>query len=825
MKVSYKWLKEFLPIKLTPEEIADYLTSTGLEVEGVNSYQRLRGNLKGVVVGEIVWCERHPNADRLTVCKVYVGNNKNFFIVCGASNVKSGQKVLVAKIGSTIYPKGSKSGIIIKKTMIRGVSSEGMICAEDELGIGDSHDGIMVMPDNSIPGTEASELFNNYTDTVLEIGITPNRTDALSHIGVARDLMAAFSFRNKMNVSYTVPKYERIKSAKRKLPVKIEITNNSQCKRYSGVVLRNVSVGKSPDWLQNRLQAIGIKPHNNVVDVTNYVMHELGHPLHAFDYDRVENGHIIVKNLKDGTPFITLDGIERTLSENDLMICDPVKPLCIAGVYGGITSGVTDETRHVFLESAWFDPLSIRRSAKRHMLQTDASFRFERGADIGITIKVLKRAAGLLCEIANADVSSDFIDTGQWIKEKQERLISISYDKVKKVMGLKITKSDIKKILNLLEFELKNEDAEELQVIAPDYRYDVTREIDVIEEIIRIYGMDNIITPKKLNVSFPHQININKNKLQDKITQYLISNGFFQAWNNSLISSKANSFVVENNREQTDVIILNPLSQDLNALRRSLLPGMLQMANYNINRKTESIKAFEIGAVYKKIKSTQVTEPVTDQYNEKNVLAIVMTGYYNNESWFDEHKPIGFYNIKHYTDNILRMTGVEMIDVEVEVKNHLPFSSSVIYKVNDKVILQFGEVKKNILGKFSIKQPLLYAEFDLENLIELNRNNIVKCKPLPKFPEVRRDLSLIIDQNVNFVDIKNIILNADKKVVKDVFLFDIYQDPKIPKKKKSYAVGIILQDETKTLSDKEIESLMIKIINCLGEDLGAELRA
>jgi phenylalanyl-tRNA synthetase beta chain len=825
MKISYNWLKDYLNIDLQPEVVAQYLTSTGLEIEGIHPFESIRGGLKGMLIGEVVSCQKHPDAEKLTVCKVNTGGAELLNIVCGAPNVAVNQKVVVAGVGCTLYPHGKEEGMTMRKAKIRGVNSEGMICAEDELGIGPSHEGILVLDDRAIPGALASEYFNVVTDTVFEVGLTPNRTDAMSHFGVARDLAACIAYREQKEINLIPPFVKSPLESGGTRQIKIDIENPEACKRYTGITLSGVQVAPSPDWLKHRLQAIGIKPHNNIVDVTNYVLHETGHPLHAFDLDQVAGKHVIVKNLQEGTPFVTLDGNERKLASGDLMICDPEKPLCIAGVYGGIHSGVTEKTHQIFLESAWFDPISVRRTARLHGLNTDASFRFERGADPGITIFALNRAVTLLCDIAGAQVSSAMVDVGLFSAGGYSREIFLRFNRLNMLTGVEIATSDVVKILELLQFEILEHKPEGLLIRVPSFRVEVTREVDVIEEVLRIFGMDSVGIPDSIRVAFPSGNTPDyKAQLRHQLSCFLAAGGFFETWNNSLTSETYANLLADLFPEAGRVRMLNPLSQDLDVMRSSLMFGMLEAALHNINRKWEDIRMFELGATYHTNPNSTPTHPVTSRFSEIHVLSMLMTGKNTSESWAQKRIATSVYDIKSYVDELLSMTGFSTEKLTLTKDTGVQFSESGCYMEGDVVVAKFGAIHPGILKHFGIRQPVYYAELDWLHLANKHLQRKIKVTPLPKYPEVRRDLSLIIDKGVNFSAIRKIARQTDPRLVKEVLLFDVYESDQLPEGKKSYAIGVIMRDADKTLEEPEIDKVMNKMIHQLSSQLGALLR-
>ncbi len=806
MKISYNWLKQFIKIDWKSEETAALLTDLGLEVEMVEKYQSVKGGLEGIVVGHVLTCIQHPDADRLKVTTVDLGDGIPVQIVCGAANVAAGQKVPVATIGTTLYDKEGVS-FQIKKGKIRGQDSHGMICAEDELGLGESHEGIMIL-DNSIKaGTTAASVFKIENDEVFEIGLTPNRADAMSHLGTARDLRAGLS-QTGVIVEFITPSVSNFRVDKRTLKIDVKVEETLLAQRYCGVTISGITIKPSPSWLQNRLKAIGINPKNNIVDVTNYVLHELGQPLHAFDTSKI-NGKIIVKTLPSGTKFTTLDDIERTLHEEDLMICDENGPLCIAGVFGGKSSGVSDTTTSIFLESAYFNPVSIRKSAKRHQLNTDASFRFERGIDPAITEYALKRAALLIQEVAGGEITSDIIDV--YPKKIEDFPVVLNFNNVKKIIGQELPKEIIKNILASLEIKINSVSDAGLGLVIPSYRVDVQREIDVIEEILRVYGYNNIKFSEKLNATVSIAPRTEDYKVQNIIATQLNSQGFNEMMANSLTTP---SYVQlsEKLKEERNVIILNPLSNDLSAMRQSLLFSGLEAISYNINRRNADLKFFEFGKTYHKLPSG---------YEENKHLTLFITGNRNQESWTNTQKPSDFFLFKGYVNGVLSRLGIQKTQ-------NLPmtsdvFSEGIAIGFGNDIIVEYGVVKKSVLKHFDIKQEVLFADFNWALILKLLSNKI-KFTEIPKYPEVRRDLSLLLDDSISFDTIYNIARQTEKSLLKDINLFDVYQGKNLPEGKKSYAVSFTIQDNTKTLTDVQIDKIMSKLQKNFETELGASLR-
>lgn len=823
MKISSNWIREYALTGLSVDEISEILTSTGLEVETVEAWQSIKGGLSGVVSGKVITCEKHPDADKLKVCRVDVADDQGLLnIVCGAPNVEAGQMVWVARVGAVLFPTGAQEPLEIKKAKIRGIVSEGMICAEDELGIGTSHAGIMVLPDGFQTGIPAASYYNVVTDQIFEVGLTPNRSDAMSHIGVARDLLAALSFRRKLTLSLSLPEVSHPKSISGSLPVKVMIENGDACRRYTGITIRGVKVAASPDWLMNRLKSIGIKPINNVVDITNFVLHETGHPLHAFDYDQIEGAAIVVKNMPEGTPFVTLDGIERRLLADDLMICDTRKPLCIAGVYGGMHSGVTDETRNLFLESAWFDPVSVRKTARAHQLNTDASFRFERGADPAITRYALLRAVQLICEITGGNVSSDICDEGDYAANLPVAIVEVHFEKVCQVAGVSISPSDIRAILNLLDFNIVSSDSAKLTVTVPTCRADVTREIDIIEEILRIYGIDQIPIPSAIPVAFPVVAENPGSRLVDTFSHYLVSNGFYEVMNNSLSSARYQVAANDASSQLSPVTLLNPLSTDLDTLRTSMLPGLLENIRHNLHRQNPDAKLFEIGYTYGTHLGVSMDKPVDERFAESHQLALVITGKSAVESWRRPQSDADFFDLKASVDGLLSLAGFNESNCVYDELADQTFSMGTVIRHSGHELVRFGQLNLEYLKLFQIKQPVFYAGFCLQTIVE-HLPSRKSTTSLPKYPGVRRDLSLIISKEVQYSTIRNIILKTDP-LIRSVNLFDVFSSDALPPGKISYAVSFTIRHDEKTLSDEEIDKILSRVINALSQRAGAVLR-
>ena len=808
MRISYNWLKQFLKTDWTPEQTSELLTDLGLEVEGLEAYQSVKGGLEGVVVGEVLTCVKHPNADKLKVTTVNVGGEAPLQIVCGAPNVAAGQKVPVATIGTVLYTETGESWTI-KKGKIRGEESHGMICAEDELGLGKSHDGILVLGEDVKVGKLVADIFEIENDQVFEIGLTPNRADAMSHLGTARDLKAGLAQKD-INLELITPSVSAFNVENRTLKMDVEVINKDLAPRYCGVTISGLKVETSPDWLQNRLKAIGLTPINNVVDATNYVLHDLGQPLHAFDAVKVTGNKIEVKTLDAGTKFTTLDGVERELHQDDLMICNAENPMCIAGVFGGIDSGVSERTTSIFLESAYFNPVSIRKSAKRHGLNTDASFRFERGIDPNICEYALKRAALLIQEVAGGEITSDIIDIyPNKIKDFEVRL---SFESATKLIGEEIPKETIKRILSSLDIKVNNVTETGLGLTVPAYRNDVQREADVIEEILRVYGYNNIKTTEKLNASISATTRFEDYKIQNITGNQLAAQGFFEILSNSLTTPNYVA-LSEQLKAEHNIAMLNPLSNDLSVLRQSLLFSGLEAVSFNINRRRSDLKLFEFGKTY---------HGYEDNREELKHLSVFITGNETAENWHKANKRTDFFIMKGTIISILERLGISRFN-ESAIKSDL-FSEGLSFGLGKNKLVEFGMVKTSILKHFDIGQEVIYADFKWDTILDLVKHNKIKFKTIPKYPEVRRDFALLLDDNVTFESIQKIAKQTEKQLLRQVNLFDVYQGKNLPKGKKSYAVSFTLQDENKTLTDKQIDKIMSKLQNNFEKQLGAELR-
>ncbi|MCF6352944.1 MAG: phenylalanine--tRNA ligase subunit beta [Cyclobacteriaceae bacterium] len=803
MKISYNWLRQYINIDKSPEALSGILTDTGLEVEGLEKFDPIKGGLQGLVIGKVLTCSKHPNADKLSITTVDIGNGTISPIVCGAPNVAEGQTVIVATVGATLYPAEGDL-FKIKKAKIRGEVSEGMICAEDEIGVGKAHDGIMVLNTDLAPGTPALEYFDIETDYVFEIGLTPNRSDAISHLGAARDIKAV------TEQEITWPSVEGFGKDDDAAPIQVSVENPTACPRYSGVTLTNITIAESPDWLKNRLLAIGLSPINNVVDITNFVMHETGQPLHAFDYAKIKGQKIVVKTLAANTPFITLDDKERKLKAEDLMICDSEAPMCIGGVFGGATSGVSDTTTSIFLESAYFDAASIRKSAMVHQLKTDASFRFERGTDPNGTVYALKRAALLLKELAGANISSEVVDV--YPKPIKPWEVAITYRNINRLIGQEISKERIHSILNLLDIATKNISKDEFTAIIPTFRVDVTREADVIEEILRIYGFNNINLPENVGSSFlANSQRKDVDKIQQKISSYLVDKGYFEIMTNSLTKPEYTELSASLNTNES-VEILNKLSEDLGVMRQSLLFSGLEVIARNINYKQSNLKVFEFGKQYFLKEGA---------YKEEKRLAVFITGLEKEQQWNSEKINVDFHQIKGVAEGVLARLNVTQTSVSKKVTDF--FSYGLSYRLGEKTAMEIGAVNKGILKKIGIKQEIFYASFDWDLLLRKTNDNIM-VKQVSKYPEVRRDLSLVINKSVSYQDILALSKKTERTLIKSVDVFDLYEGDRIESSKKAYSLKFILQDDKKTLTDKVIDKTMKRLMATFEKELGAIIR-
>ena len=822
MKISYNWLKSYIDVDLPPGEVADLLTGCGLEVESVESYQSVKGGLEGVLIGEVLTCRKHPDSDHLTLTTVNVGNDQPLNIVCGAPNVMPGQKVLVATVGSTLFFNDKE--LTIREAKIRGELSQGMICAEDELGLGTSHAGIMVLDPEAIPGTAAKDFFHIEDDVVFEIGLTPNRTDATSHIGVARDLAAVL---NNLPVSEQSAKYELktpdvsgFKTDNNKRVTQIVIEDKKACPRYSGLTITNVTVKESPDWLKNKLSAIKLRPINNIVDITNFILHEIGHPLHAFDADKITGDTVVVKKLPNGTHFVTLDGIDRELSDQDLMICNKKEPMCIAGVFGGLHSGVTEQTKNLFLESAYFDPKTIRKTSKLHGLQTDASFRFERGADYDITVYALKRAALLIKEIAGGEISSEIIDV--YPSPFTNPIVQLQWSGLDRLAGVVIERRMIMNILLSLGIKILSETSQGLNLEIPPYKADVLREVDVTEEILRIYGYNNIGFSSAIKSSISYIDKPDSEHIQNIVSDFLSFNGFFEIMNNSLTKS---SHYEQNQkfRKENLVTILNPLSNDLNVMRQTLLFGGLESIAYNQNRKNADLRFYEFGNVYLSDKNISGDDPLA-KFTEEKHLSLFLMGQLTKKSWNTQEHYADFFDLKGYVNTILTKTGIDFRMISIDTVSDDIIENGLAYFANNQQLVCCGGLKQSVLDEFDCKQQVYYADFRWDLLLSILPQKNLQFREMPKFPEVRRDLALLLDKTVSYSEIEKLAFETEKKILRKVSLFDVYEGENVSNDKKSYALSFILQDENKTLKDEEIDTIMNKLMRTFKEKLNAEIR-
>lgn len=818
MKVSYNWIRDYLDIDTDPHELAEILTGIGLEVESVEEWESVKGGMKGVVVGEVLTCSKHPDADKLWVTTVNIGLPEPLHIICGAPNVAAGQKVPVAVAGTRLF-RGDET-FELKKTKIRGEISEGMICAEDELGLGTDHEGIIVLNSNAKTGTPASEYFGIVKDTIFEIGLTPNRIDSGSHFGVARDLAAYLNLNKGNGYKAVRPPVDNFKPDNNSSRFEVIVENKTDCPRYSGITISNVRIGESPGWLKTKLRAIGLNPINNVVDITNFVQHEIGQPLHAFDADRISGEKVIIKNLPPDTKFVTLDEVERSLSEKDLMICDTDEGMCIAGVFGGIKSGVTSATKNIFLESAHFNPVSIRKTSRRHGLQTDASFRFERGTDPNITTWALKRAAMLMKEFAGGTISSGIIDV--YPEKIDNARITVSYKNIKRLIGKHIKKDIIRKILSLLDILILKEDEDTIILEIPAYRVDVRLEADVIEEILRIYGYNNVEIDDHVNSTLTYTEKPDKEIVVNTISDLLSANGFAEIMCNSLNPA---SWYEQNSDFDAESLVrlANPLSSDLNVLRQSLLYGGLHSILWNINRQCYDLKFYEFGNCYFRIKNEK-SHPSVYDFNEKTSLDIFITGRTGKENWNHKTNPADFFYIKSAAEMVLTRLGINTSALANGESPKKYFAESITYEFNKKLIAETGKISKSYLSMFDIGQEVFYCHIDWDNVLKMIRTNTISYRELPKYPSVRRDLALLINKNVKFSRIKEIAFSVEKNLLKEVGLFDVYESESLGANKKSYAVNFILRDDFKTLTDKSIDKVMNNLIKAFESELDAKIR-
>jgi len=818
MKLSYTWLKDYIDLDLTPGEVAETLTQLGLEVGSVEEVETVKGGLKGLVIGEVKTCVPHPNSDHLSLTTVDVGDGVDRSIVCGAPNVAQGQKVVVATVGTTLYDGDSE--FVIKKSKIRGEVSEGMICAEDEIGLGTDHSGIMVLPADAQIGKVASEYFNIQSDYVIEVDLTPNRIDGASHIGVARDL-AAYLKQTK-NIDYHIPSVSHFSVDNHHLKIPVTVENKEACPRYSGVTISGITVKESPEWLQNRLRLIGLNPINNIVDITNYVLFETGQPLHAFDAAEVAGNKVIVKTLPAGTKFVTLDGEERELDASDLMICNEEEGMCIGGVFGGIKSGVKDSTTSIFLESAYFNPVYIRKTARRHGLNTDASFRFERGVDPNNVIYALKRAALLIKELAGGTISSDVVDVVADPEVLEYFPVTVSYRHVNRLIGKEIPPKTVQSILTALEIKIEAETPDMLDLLVPPYRVDVRREADVIEEILRVYGYNNVEPDGAVKSTIQHSEFPDKMKLQNLLSEMLTGNGFNEIMSNSL--TKASYYdELESFKSENTVQLYNPLSSDLNGMRQTLIFGGMEAVARNTNYRNPDLKLYEFGNVYA-YKGNQSADNSVKNFAEEEHIALWITGDDELENWTTQSRPTTFFTLKAFVENILTRLGLDVLRAQVNTVDSDLFSSGLEYKFNNQLVAQVGYVSSKIRELTDVESDVFYGDLNWTTILKLLDKNGVSYTPLPKYPEVRRDLALLLSKDVKFSSIKEIAYNTERKLLRNVSIFDVYEGKNLPEGKKSYAVSFFLRDDEKTLNDKQIDKVMKKLLSAFERELDAQLR-
>ncbi|RPH34509.1 MAG: phenylalanine--tRNA ligase subunit beta [Bacteroidales bacterium] len=817
MTISYSWLKEYIKIDIEPEKVAQILTSIGLEVESIEKHQTVKGGLEGVVIGEVLTCEKHPDADKLSKTTVNIGLNEPLHVVCGAPNVAQGQKVAVATVGAKLYFNDQE--IVIKKAKIRGELSEGMICAEDELGLGTSHAGIMVLDQSAVVGTPAKDYFKIEDDYIFEIGLTPNRIDAASHYGVARDIAAYLNLEKPTKA--VKPSVESFRIDNNKFYIPVEVVDPTLCSRFSGVTISNIKIGPSPEWLKKKLKSIGLNPIYNVVDVTNFVLHEIGQPLHAYNADEITGNKVIVKTLNEGTPFVTLDSNERKLSSEDLMVCNTEQGMCIAGVFGGLKSGVSETTTKIFLEAACFNPISVRKTARRYGLNTDASFRFERGTDPNITLWALKRAAILIQEVAGGEISSEIVDV--YSKPVEDFKVEYNLKRATTFIGKEIPLSTIKKILEGLEIKVVKEDNESLQLAVPPYRVDVQREADIVEEILRIYGYNNVEFSEKVNSTLSYSKKPDTHQIINLISDYLTSNGFNETMCNSLTKlsyyKDLNTYPVANT-----VQIMNPLSNDLSGMRQTLLFGGLESVQRNTNHRNLNLKLYEFGNCYKFSPDADRSKKPLKSYSEDLRLGIWLAGEKTAESWIQKPQAANFYTIKGYVHSILARFGIDTDSLTIEDAPSDIFEYGLSYSLKNKPLVTFGLVNRNILESFDLKAEVFFAELKWNLVFDHSVNMKIVYKELPKFPEVKRDLALLLDKNITYGQIQKLAFATERKLLKRVNLFDVYEGKNLGENKKSYAVSFILMDESKTLTDVQIDKTMNTLIEVFGKELGAQIR-
>ena len=820
MNISYNWLKRYLDTDLSAERIAEILTELGLEVEEFEKIETIKGGLSGVVVGEVLTCEEHPDSDHLHITTVDVGAEAPLQIVCGAANCRKGLKVMCATVGSVLYPIDSDEEFKIKRSKIRGVESLGMLCAEDELGIGRNHEGIMELPAEAVVGTPAKEYLHIADDYLIGIGLTPNRVDAASHIGVARDLAAYLRSRGE-NVEVKLPSVEGFKVDDTSRTIAVEVINHEAAPRYAGITVSGCKIAPSPEWMQNELRAAGINPKNNLVDITNYVLFELGQPLHAFDADKIEGGKVVVRSAAEGEKFVTLDGVERTLTANDLMICSAERPMCIAGVYGGLDSGISDQTVNVFIESAYFHPVWVRKTAKRFGLNTDASFRFERGIDPNIQVYALKRAAMLMQELAGGRITSKIIDINPTPASHFE--FDFSMERARKLIGKELSEETFLSILASLDVEIRGREGEVLHVAVPPYRVDVQREADLIEDVLRVYGYNNIEVSDHVNSTLSYAPKPDKSRMVNIASDFLTSNGYTEIMSNSL--SKVSYYEgSETYPAERCVKIMNPLSQDLNVMRQTLLFNALEAVELNVNRRNANLRMYECGNCYAYNTEKADDENTLAKYEETYRLGIAITGLASQLSWNSKAEGASFFTLRGIVERLLKRFGIEIYALQCEALQSELYADAVILRQGPKEVLRMGVVAPSLRKKFDIKQDVFFAEIDFDQLIKMTKKAKIQFKELSKFPEVKRDLALLVDKSVTFAQLRGIAFATEKKLLKSVSLFDVYEGDKLPEDKKSYALSFILEDKNQTLTDKQIERTMTNLQTQLEQKAGAEVR-
>ena len=821
MEISFNWLKKYIDIDLSASEVASILTDIGLEVEDFRKVETIRGGLQGVVVGHVTECWDHPDSDHLHVTKVDVGAEEPLQIVCGAPNCRQGLKVLCATVGSVLYPNGGDEEFKIKRSKIRGVESLGMLCAEDELGIGASHAGIMELPEEAVVGTAARDYLNIKDDYLISIGLTPNRVDAASHIGVARDIAAYMRSQGK-DVKVQLPSVDGFAVDNHDLEIEVVVENHDAAPRYAGLTVTGCKIAPSPEWMQNELRAAGINPKNNLVDITNYVLFELGQPLHAFDADKIEGKKVVVKNCAEGTPFVTLDGVERKLSAEDLMICSAERPMCIGGVYGGLDSGVSDTTVNIFLESAYFNPVSIRRSAKRHGLSTDASFRFERGIDPNIQVYALKRAALLFKELAGGKISSEITDLNPTPAE--DFVFDFSLDRANALIGKEIPEQTVRAILDALEVKILKEEGRVLTVAVPPYRVDVQREADLVEDVLRIYGYNNVEIPQAVHSTLSYAPRPDKNKLINIAADHLAATGYTEIMSNSLTKASYYEGLSSYKAEQC-VKIMNPLSADLNVMRQTLLFNALEAVELNVNHRNADLKLFEMGNCYYFHPEVEQGENPLARYSESYRIGIAVTGLDAAPSWNQKAAKASFYTLRATVEKLLRRFGIDLYTLRGESSQSDLYSDAIAYTQGPRTVVEMGIVAPEILRRFDLKQPVYFAEIDFDLIVRAAKKQRIAVEELSRFPEVKRDLALLVDKGVSFSELRNIAFATEKKLLKSVTLFDVYEGDKLPEGKKSYALGFTLEDKNQTLNDKMIEKAMANLQRQLEAKAGAQVRS